>query len=725
MSTTAIGTTTDQISPYIFANTVFNQTSGTAPLVPWFYFFSIGATFSTAGDYSAASANYPGPGSPQTLALIAPMTFDFGSSEFTLLSTMQAAYPFGTYTVTGVGNQIGSISSVSYQTNYFTSTVPFVTNYGNLNGFNPANDFTVQYNSFTPDAHVTTGFTFLTIWNANTHQVVFHDDFQSPSSTTALIAANTLSPNTNYTFELDFSDRLTVGSSTQGFDVRTDGSFTTGPIFQTNHAPVIDVAHSKVAGTINERPSTTGSSALDFANGFIAFTDQDLSDRPTASVVHQNVTYQDAQGHVFKLTNDQVFNFDHAFLLVPESGNTNNGEIDWGYTIADKALDFLGVGETVTVTSTIEIDDAHGGKVDQDVTVTIQGSNDAPIALHDIAMAKNGSTVFVDETHGLLANDRDADAHDMLSVTSIIFNGVVFPVSAGHPAIVHGNWGTLSVNADGSYAYAASLAGGGIFRLPLDFFSPLHNDVFSYTLSDGHVSGPSPQAFLDITTTKTTSPYSSVVTLEVHHADNSVTYATGTLVGPNSILTAAHPFEPLNGQPVTEISVLAADGTAFDSQNLSITLGNHTSTNNGPGTPALVNGYDPLLPNGHVDTNHDVAVLGISKDIGNTLGWLTPTSTDRSGLYTLLGFPQDGGLLARDAFSHIDSQGEWSSVLPFGAALGTSGGPLLSADNHVVGVQSQTSDKLFGPLGVSLADHIDSAQLADIHSWMLRDLLLV
>jgi hypothetical protein len=45
----------------------------------------------------------------------------------------------------------------------------------------------------------------------------------------AIIPANTLSPNTSYTFELDFSNRLVVGSTTQGFDMRTDGFFRTGP----------------------------------------------------------------------------------------------------------------------------------------------------------------------------------------------------------------------------------------------------------------------------------------------------------------------------------------------------------------------------------------------------------------------------------------------------------------------------------------------------------------
>ena len=218
----------DPISPYLYANIVFNQTSNTSPVASSFDFFSIGATFLTAGDYTSATATYPGFGSPQILSLIAPTRFDFGSPAFTSFSALQTAYPFGTYTVTATGNQTTS-SSVSYQANYFPSSIPFITNYSSLNGLNPAKDFTVQYNSFTPNVSVTTGFTFLTIWTADTHQVVFQDDFQSPSSTQALIPAGTLAPKTTYTFELDFSDRLIVGSTTQGFDNRTDGSFTTGP----------------------------------------------------------------------------------------------------------------------------------------------------------------------------------------------------------------------------------------------------------------------------------------------------------------------------------------------------------------------------------------------------------------------------------------------------------------------------------------------------------------
>ncbi len=219
----------DSVSAFIFNNTVFNQTSNSAPASPSFYFFSIGATFQTAGSYNAATATYPGPGSPQTLALIGPTEFNFSSPAFSSLSALQTAYPFGTYTVTATGGQPTSVSSLTYLANFFSTTIPFITNYNSLNGFNPERSFTVGYNSFTPGPNVTNGFTFFTITNAATHQVVFQDNFQSPSSMAAIIAAHTLSPHTTYDFELDFSNRLVVGSTTQGFDMRTDGFFTTGP----------------------------------------------------------------------------------------------------------------------------------------------------------------------------------------------------------------------------------------------------------------------------------------------------------------------------------------------------------------------------------------------------------------------------------------------------------------------------------------------------------------
>ena len=80
------------------------------------------------------------------------------------------------------------------------------------------------------------------------------------------------------------------------------------------------------------------------------------------------------------LTSEQSEAVLAAFRLgAAAPGNSNEGSVVWTYQIADSALDFLGAGETVTVTSTVEIDDGHAGGTDTlDVSVVLHGSNDAP-----------------------------------------------------------------------------------------------------------------------------------------------------------------------------------------------------------------------------------------------------------------------------------------------------------------------------------------------------------
>ena len=67
---------------------------------------------------------------------------------------------------------------------------------------------------------------------------------------------------------------------------------------------------------------------------------------------------------------------ENAFTISAAGGNTNNGTINWDYTIADSDLDFLAAGETVTLVFTITVDDGNGGTDTQDVTILVTGSND-------------------------------------------------------------------------------------------------------------------------------------------------------------------------------------------------------------------------------------------------------------------------------------------------------------------------------------------------------------
>ncbi len=218
----------------IFNNTAYSQTSGNAPASPIGYFFNAGG-MSNPGDFDTAMLTYPGPGSPQALTFSNSADFGFGSPLIASLATYNSDYPFGTYTVSArnsVTMATGS-ASMNYSQDAYTSTIPALTaaTFNGLQGLNPASGFTIDFNSFAPNASANFAKTFFTIFDSS-NTAVFSQGFLDPTTTDVFLPAGTLNANTSYHFELDFSDRIEGSSGNvateQGFDVRTDGNFRTG-----------------------------------------------------------------------------------------------------------------------------------------------------------------------------------------------------------------------------------------------------------------------------------------------------------------------------------------------------------------------------------------------------------------------------------------------------------------------------------------------------------------
>ena len=117
-------------------------------------------------------------------------------------------------------------------------------------------------------------------------------------------------------------------------------------------------------------------------SGTISFTDVDLTDRPVASAAFTSFSYTDAAHHPLTLNAQQladVVAVEVTLTVTQTAGNTNNGSASWTYSLADRNFDFLAVGEILTLTYTATIDDGHGGVITQPFTVTITGTNDAPM----------------------------------------------------------------------------------------------------------------------------------------------------------------------------------------------------------------------------------------------------------------------------------------------------------------------------------------------------------
>ena len=65
--------------------------------------------------------------------------------------------------------------------------------------------------------------------------------------------------------------------------------------------------------------------------------------------------------------------------------------MDWTFTIDNALAQQLAVGQVITQTYTVSIDDQHGGVITQDVTVTITGTDDGPV------ITSNDQTAEIDE----------------------------------------------------------------------------------------------------------------------------------------------------------------------------------------------------------------------------------------------------------------------------------------------------------------------------------------
>ena len=197
---------------------------------------------------------------------------------------------------------------------------------------------------------------------------------------------------------------ITVTDAGGLFDTETVTITINGP----NDAPVVTAVD--VTGAITE-----GSVLTD--TGSVTFADPDQNDTATAASTATGISWDAGT-----LTAQQIADLQAAFSIDPTSFATNNGTITWTYSVLESVVDFLGEGETVTMTFDITVTDSIGASDAETVTVVITGTNDTPqVAAVSVGAVEDGPSVT-----GSFAGT-DVDANDMLTyaITSTPAEGSV------------------------------------------------------------------------------------------------------------------------------------------------------------------------------------------------------------------------------------------------------------------------------------------------------------
>ncbi|MBV5304912.1 MAG: tandem-95 repeat protein, partial [Chlorobium sp.] len=141
------------------------------------------------------------------------------------------------------------------------------------------------------------------------------------------------------------------------------------------------------------------------------------------------------------------------------------------YTVNQSAADFLKSGESRTDTFSYTVKDSANNQSSATLTVTINGYNDTPTAVADTRTVVETGAIAGDSpvSGNVLSNDTDADTGETATLTV-------------NPFTLAGSYGTLTLNANGTYSYALNNAFAAVEALRTS--ANTLTDTFTYTVKD-------------------------------------------------------------------------------------------------------------------------------------------------------------------------------------------------------------------------------------------------
>lgn len=231
------------------------------------------------------------------------------------------------------------------------------------------------------------------------------------------------------------------------------------------------VTPSVPSGPANTAPVATGETRTvaedgpaNTVSGNLLTNDQD-GDGDTlsvASVVVKGVTYS--------LGSSQTIQTNYGALTIAANGAYSFTPSATNPVV--NALYFDNLVETFEYT----VSDGRGGTAKANLSITIAGSNDTPVAVNDAAtVSANASTIG-----NVIANDTDPDAGDFVAVTRVV-NGSSSVAVTENDTQVAGAYGLLVIDPDGTYSYVPNTSNPAVSGLS---GGSTLTETFSYTIRD-------------------------------------------------------------------------------------------------------------------------------------------------------------------------------------------------------------------------------------------------
>lgn len=172
-------------------------------------------------------------------------------------------------------------------------------------------------------------------------------------------------------------------------------------------------------------------------------------------------------GHTLTTTN-QSFS-DGLTARYEYNAATGTGTIYYSYTMPAKTS-----GDNTTATFAVEIKDADGDSATAG-NLVINIVDDAPITVADTGSVTEGALLTKDAASGVLSNDQSgADGWATGGVVGVAKGNTGTTSSTGVGTSITGDYGTLTLNANGSYSYKADP----------NKITANAQDVFTYTVRD-------------------------------------------------------------------------------------------------------------------------------------------------------------------------------------------------------------------------------------------------